>query len=119
MDVQKVSPRSAAVELAALLDSPEIATLVADLRAKLHAKNAWRDCPACGTSAWSIGSELILAQSLGDDWRLHAIGRGWPMVAVFCVNCGFTRLHNAQILGVEQAKPDTEGIGSPEPGKKT
>jgi len=89
-----------------------------DLRAKLQAKNAWRACPACAANDWTVGTELAIVQGCGDDWQLHALGRGWPVTPVFCANCGFTRLHNVTVLGVERAEPDPEGVGSPESGKE-
>jgi hypothetical protein len=76
-----------------------------NLRAQLKACGAWRDCPACGHLAWSVGSEESLLQAYGRGDKQVTFGRGWPVIPVFCTNCGFVREHLISTL--------SKGVGGP------
>ena len=99
---------------------------VDQLRAQLEAVGAWRSCPACDVTAWSVGSELVLIQAVGQADQQITFGRGWRGVPVFCSNCGFVRYHFVDYLaasaaerGIGDGSPDAKGVGGPETGEQS
>lgn len=54
-------------------------------RLQNHMNQFWtRDCPICGTRAWSTKGELTIVPLAG-----ASDGRGFPSVPVRCESCGF------------------------------
>ena len=59
-------------------------------------------CPICHSSSFSI-ADGYLANTLQDNLNSIQLGGAFlPSVALVCTNCGFTSLHNTEILGLDK-----------------
>ena len=69
------------------------------LRAAAKEKGLTGECPFCNHTSWAPGESTYLVQALDASGGVEA-GRGFHAAAIICRNCGFIRLHHADILGV-------------------
>ena len=65
------------------------------------------ECPVCGTNVWSSGSEYVLLQAVSDDMDVK-IGRGYLAYQLRCDNCGFYRLHSAEVIDAKAKEAEGE-----------
>ncbi len=75
-------------------------------------RKADRDCPACGVNDWAFAATPMLLQATGDEEGL-VVGKGYPLLARVCDNCGFMSLHLVSVLEQEGGSP-TESPGDPQ-----
>jgi hypothetical protein len=66
----------------------------------LKQKNPSATCDFCGQKDFIIATELVALICLDAHKNSIKIGRQFPCVALFCKNCGNTKLFNAKALGV-------------------
>lgn len=83
-------------------------------------KEKWgedRSCPMCNHPNWILGA---VARLLIDKRVSASSTRGYPLLPVICVRCGYTALVNAILAGLQKAedpeagKPQEESITGPE-----
>lgn len=69
----------------------------------LRAHGVKPECPSCSSKGgWGQQPVLLL-----EDNPAHRVGsKGYSMIAVACTSCGFTRLYQANILGLSQPSND-------------
>ncbi len=79
----------------------------------LDGRGAHKDCPSCGVDDWAFASTPMLLQSVGDEEGL-VVGKGYPVLARVCDNCGFMSLHFVPVLEQEGPTP-AENPGNAEP----
>jgi hypothetical protein len=65
-------------------------------------------CSQCRASDWSIFDNLVYLYSSAGD------GTAWGCVAMYCVNCGDTRLLFTPQLGLEDLHPEPVAQGASE-----
>ena len=66
-------------------------------------------CPICHNDSCTI-VDGYLANTLQNDFSSMKLGGSFlPSVALVCNKCGFTSMHNAKVLGIEELK---ENLGS-------
>ncbi len=65
----------------------------------LRSRGVKPECPSCSSNGeWGQQPALLL-----EDNAAHKVGsKGFSMIAVTCTNCGYTRLYQANILGLSQ-----------------
>ena len=65
----------------------------------LRTRGVKPECPSCSSKGeWGQQPVLLL-----EDNPAHEVGtKGFSMVAVTCTNCGYTRLYQANMLGLRQ-----------------
>jgi hypothetical protein len=56
-------------------------------------------CPFCGHEVWSTGEDFVKLTFTGDTPLEGRSGWNFDALPFACENCGFIRLHAAQILG--------------------
>src|SRR5438309_11966218 len=61
-------------------------------------------CPVCLASAWSFNEKV--GQIYNDNTLSD--GTAFPVVLIFCTNCGYTIPINARIAGVRTDEPAAE-----------
>ena len=72
-----------------------------------------RSCVVCGKNRWMINETLSLVNTAG-EWEEAGIavdrGRGTPLIAILCKNCGNTHFLNPILLGVaEDLRSNSDG----------
>lgn len=70
----------------------------------LRRQGADGNCPACGVDDWAYSATPMLLQSVGDEEGV-VVGKGYPVLALICDNCGFLRLHHIPALEQHGATP--------------
>lgn len=61
-------------------------------------------CPICHNDSCTI-VDGYLANTLQNDFSSMQLGGSFlPSVAIVCNKCGFTSMHNAKVLGIEEVK---------------
>ena len=61
-------------------------------------------CPICHNDSCTI-VDGYLANTLQNDISSMQLGGSFlPSVAIVCNKCGFTSMHNAKVLGIEEVK---------------
>ena len=61
-------------------------------------------CPICHNGSFTI-VDGYLANTLQNDFSSMQLGGSFlPSVALVCNKCGFTSMHNAKVLGIEEVK---------------
>lgn len=61
-------------------------------------------CPICHNDSFTI-VDGYLANTLQNDFSSIQLGGSFlPSVALVCNKCGFTSMHNAKVLGIEEVK---------------
>jgi hypothetical protein len=82
--------------------------IVAALRERLPGQKL-SPCAICGTNAWVINTGYVRLAIQDDPRSARLGGKGFPMIALICTNCGNTHLLNLKILGLgELLEPDTK-----------
>jgi len=71
-----------------------------EIRDVLAGRLPKRGCPACGGTAWDIQPDMFMSSLYSPDLRKIDTGRGAPMVAAVCTNCGFFLNYGAIRLGL-------------------
>ena len=66
----------------------------------LNEKNAGATCDFCGQKEFVAASEIVALVCLDAENNAITLGRHFPCVALFCKNCGNTKLFNAKALRV-------------------
>lgn len=66
-----------------------------------------RKCVICGVNAWAVGKFVTLQVSnqvptLPNPYGFRLQPPTYPMVAIFCSNCGNTQLVNLLLLGFRE-----------------
>ena len=56
-------------------------------------------CPVCHTNNFAVGGFVHLDNSVVAEPRIGTPPRHYPLIAVYCTNCGATQLVNLLILG--------------------
>lgn len=87
--------------------NPAYEAVVQLILAKLQKKGAARRCAMCGKTAWVLGQYVTLtvvstpgAVPLPNPYMFRPVPpTNYPMVAIFCSNCGNTHLINLLVLG--------------------
>lgn len=73
---------------------------------KLQERIGSYQCPICHNNSFTI-VDGYLANSLQNDFSSMQLGGSFlPSVALVCNKCGFTSMHNAKVLGIEEVKGD-------------
>ncbi|HXS24445.1 MAG TPA: hypothetical protein VN719_09460 [Gemmatimonadales bacterium] len=68
-------------------------------------------CPICGTTGWEMSSSIV--QLMGYyGGTLVAGGPVFPLVPVFCKNCGYTLLFSAIAMGIVIPEPPAPNVGT-------
>lgn len=62
-------------------------------------------CPLCSKDHWLVAEYLIAPPTASPGATLIPSGPTYPMIPVFCTNCGYTSFFNAIISGVVDADP--------------
>lgn len=57
-------------------------------------------CPICNQKNWTIGDEIVSANSVSLAGSTVMGGPFIPMVQVVCNNCGFVSHHAVALLGI-------------------
>ncbi|HEX4295068.1 MAG TPA: hypothetical protein VHZ29_13115 [Rhizomicrobium sp.] len=70
-------------------------------------------CPVCDTNNWGIVGNM-LQESVYSEGSLLVGGSVYPMIAVSCMNCAYTRHFNAIQMGIMKG-----GIVRPDPFETT
>lgn len=72
-----------------------------------HLKDKWVrevDCPICQSNEWVPGQILAQAPEYPSSglprFAQIGAGRAYPLVAVFCTNCGYTVFFNSLVAGI-------------------
>lgn len=69
---------------------------------KLYEKIESYQCPICHNASFTI-VDGYLANTLQDNFTSIQLGGSFlPSVALVCNNCGFTSMHNAKVLGIDE-----------------
>ena len=77
-------------------------------------RGASGDCPVCGKNTWG-GVGLEGGRTIGlpvvsqEEGSTHRASRQFPVFALVCMSCGFTRLHATEV--VESHAQNAEGDG--------
>lgn len=87
--------------------NPAYQAVVRSILSKLEQKGAARRCAMCGKQAWVLGQYVTLtvlsqpgAAPPPDPYAFRPQPPAhYPMVSVFCSNCGNTHLINLLVLG--------------------
>lgn len=58
-------------------------------------------CPLCHHSRWALSEGFYLLVVQDDPAVVHLGGKGLPLIALTCENCGNTHLLNALLLGLQ------------------
>lgn len=74
-------------------------------------------CPVCGVDSWQVGNE-IAAMAMSEMYAsdIMAAMAAYPLFPIFCTNCGYALLFNAQIAGLvgpgatSEAEAESEGL---------
>lgn len=74
------------------------------------------NCSGCGGREWAIQSELAFTLLIDSKNGQINHGKGYPMVAITCKNCGYTVFFNAIQIGLlsqatKKRKTPTPGTG--------
>jgi predicted nucleic-acid-binding Zn-ribbon protein len=86
---------------------------------RLHAfiESKWKHgpCPVCQTDSWIVGSE-IGEMSMSEIYATDVMAASsvYPLFPIFCTNCGYTLLFNAQIAGLAGPESESESPTSAE-----
>ena len=71
---------------------------------KLQDRIGYYKCPICNNHSFTI-VDGYLANSLQNDFTSIQLGGSFlPSVALVCNKCGFTSMHNAKVLGIDETK---------------
>lgn len=73
-----------------------------------YVKEKWtqsQHCPVCAESTWNVNEVASLQVGMG-----VLGGKQYPLVPVFCTNCGYTVLFNAVIGGLVEPEPPPEPV---------
>lgn len=71
---------------------------------KLLERISCYQCPICHNGSFTI-VDGYLANTLQNDFSSIQLGGSFlPSVALVCNKCGFTSMHNAKVLGIEEVK---------------
>ncbi len=62
-----------------------------------------RACEICGTSQWSLSSDLITPM-IFNAGNLSIGGNSYPQLMVICNNCGNTKYINTVVMGLTEGK---------------
>ena len=67
-------------------------------------------CPLCGNEHWNLTSKVF--QAIEYEGRSMLAGRAvFPVVALSCTRCGYTRFVNAFVAGLVDRPTDDENDG--------
>ena len=58
-------------------------------------------CPLCGQMNWTLGDELVSANTTSIQGGMAIGGPFIPMVQMVCQNCGFVSHHAVGALGID------------------
>jgi predicted nucleic-acid-binding Zn-ribbon protein len=56
-------------------------------------------CPCCETNSWLL-SDVVSSVSSHPDIGVFGKRKVTPFVQLVCSNCGYTRIHNAVLMGI-------------------
>jgi hypothetical protein len=87
------------------LDPAETARLLEWLRTKWKHKG----CPVCEADSWTVNPRVGQIYNEGT----FRGGTSYPVVLVFCTNCGYTLPINARIAGVKRDEPEDQDPDAP------
>lgn len=67
------------------------------------------ECPVCAVNSWQVGTD-IGEMSVSDIYASDIVAAGtiYPLFPIFCTNCGYTLLFNAQVAGLVGANAGPE-----------
>lgn len=66
----------------------------------LRSKNNNATCDFCGHKEFLVSPEPVALVCFDVEKNSINLGKQYPSIAVFCKNCGNTKLFNAKALGV-------------------
>lgn len=88
------------------LDEGQIAAIMEWL------KGRWKNsrCPICDNTSWDMAQHMIVGNVFHKGGMTFGGGRAYPLVMVFCKNCGFAHSFSAvKIDGLLKEKEKADG----------
>lgn len=65
-----------------------------------------RECECCGSKDWTVAGHLVMAALFTGEFTIG--GSVYPHILVICTNCGNSKLFNAIVAGIVEAKTGLE-----------
>lgn len=74
-------------------------------------------CPICKSENWVVAEDLVAPVRMSPKGGYHFGGGAYPMAQLISVECGYTMVFNAVVVGLIEPKPvaaardaDPEGV---------